>query len=190
MKTVKQIFSRLHIYILCLVLSALFWSWIFSLITDTTAYKKVSVYVDNDTCQTLELTLELEKDLPQDIRMVKVHTLSYVAFDEGALDYADIFIFPGSGIESRAQGLEPITDHPIVRGREVLTLDGDVIGIKVYDAATGTGCMKDFIQYAVPGQEPEDYYMVFPSLSRHLGSLNGSRDDAAFFVAEKMLAMN
>ena len=97
MRVLKNIFSQLHVYVLWLLLSAVFWGWIFSsFITDTRPEYKVVVYVDAARCADKELALRLEDPLPEGIRMVQVHPFSYAMFDEAGLRNADIFIVPAS----------------------------------------------------------------------------------------------
>ena len=47
MKILRNIFSQLHVYVLWLLLSTMFWGWIFaSFVNDTSPEKKVTIYVD------------------------------------------------------------------------------------------------------------------------------------------------
>ena len=49
---------------------------------------------DDPRCVSLkqELDARLEEDLPEGIRMIRVHPFSYAAFDESALLQADLYI--------------------------------------------------------------------------------------------------
>ena len=43
MRFVKNVFSQLHTFILWALMSAIFWGWIFTLVTDAPAGKKITV---------------------------------------------------------------------------------------------------------------------------------------------------
>jgi hypothetical protein len=45
MRFLKNIVSQTHRWILWALLSAVFWAWIFTLLTDTVPAKKVTVFV-------------------------------------------------------------------------------------------------------------------------------------------------
>ncbi|MGM9668154.1 MAG: hypothetical protein ACI3VZ_00150 [Faecousia sp.] len=186
MKLLKKITSKLYLYLLWLVLSSMIWSWIFALIGDTSTYKKITIYVDSRICADLDLTLALEEDLPEGIRMIKVHPFSYVVFDEPAMLESDIYIIRESEIDNYLEALYPITEmSQWYAGKETCVRDGEVYGVRIYDAQTGEGSLQSFITY-----EDEDYYLVFVKESKHIGNQNGSRgDDLAFVIAERLLTM-
>ncbi len=185
MKAIKQIFSRFYIYVLWALLSFLLWGWIFGIVTDTTTFHKVSIYVDCAEIQDLDLTLELEADLPEGIKMVKVHPMSYVVFDETTMLMGDILILRESSVEGYLEALCPMGDW----GAEYETYawDGQVYGIRVYDADAGQGILADYVTFLGAYEAQEDFYLVFLNDSHHLGSLNDSVDDAAIQIAERLL---
>ncbi len=190
MKTVKQIFAHFSTYVIWLLLSVFVWSWIFNMINDTSTFHKVSMYIDCHECADLDLTLELEEDMPKGIKMVKVHPLSYVVFDESTMFMGDILILRESQMENYRPVLADITalsgrwtDRPRYSQE-----DADY-GIQVYDGQTGEGILSDYVTFLHPGEEQENFYLVFLAESRHLGSLNGSKDDAAFQMADRLLTM-
>ncbi len=190
MATLKKIFSNIYLYILWALLAFFFWSWIFGLVNDTTTFKKVSIYIDCAAMEELDLTLELEEDLPQGIKMVKLHTKDYVVFDEPTMLMGDILVLKESELPYYVEALSPIA--PFAQAHPELaayTWEGETVGIRVYDAASGQGILNNYVSFLAPGEPPEDFYMVFLADSRHLGSLNGSADDAAFQLAEKLLTL-
>ena len=184
MRIVKNIFSQLHIYMIWLILSALLWGWIFTFVTDTVPAKKVVLFVDAPACQDLELRMELEKDMPEGLRMVQVHPFTYAMFDENTLLNADLYIVPASKVEEYRDSFAPL-DDTVLPGQTRGPLDG----IRVYDRAAGTGTADALITYAAPGTEAEDYYLFFGANSLHAAALTGSGDNAALAVAETLLNM-
>lgn len=157
MSKIKNAFSHLYLYVLWLVLSAVIWMFVFGFVTDTSIYKKVTLFVDapvNDTA----LAYELEKDMPDGIEMIKVHPFTYAMFDDSNITTADMFIIPESEIEVYASAF------------------ADIDGIKIWDAETHEGAAARFIEYP-----DEDCFLFFNIDGVHLD------DGAAMFVAEKML---
>lgn len=163
MRVLKNIFSQLHTFVLWLLASAIFWGWIFTFVTDTVPAKKVTVYCRVPAVQDTALAAALEQDMPEGLRMVKVHTFDYVMLDTASFDMGDIFIVPASEDPGFVQDLIP--------------LEGDG-GTKVYDAGTGEGAAMEYIQYG-----GEDYYLYLGSGSVHLD------DGAARAVARALLAL-
>ena len=60
--------------------------------------------------------------------------------------------------------------------------EGRTLGVKIWDAASGTGAAEDYLGYE-PG---EDYYLFFNADSPHLSSGDG----AALRVAEELLKLD
>ncbi len=164
MKMLKNIFTHLPMFVLWLMASALIWGWIFTYVTDTVPAKKVTVYCRVPAVQDTALAAELEKNMPEGLRMVKVHNFSYVMFDKDTFDRGDIFIVPAS------EEADFVAD--------LLPLEGEQ-GTKVFDASSGEGAASEYIQYG-----EEDYYLYLGSGSVHL------EDGAARAVAEEILALN
>ncbi len=183
----KHLASHLHVYVLWSILSAFLWMWIFGFVTDTTTFHKVSVYIDCHTCEELDLTLELEKDLPDGIKMVKVHPLQYVVFDEPTMLMGDIMILRACDLENYRDFLCPITLAAHRFDRPTYKIEDEVYGIQVYDGASGQGILCEYVSFLAPDEEPQNFYMVFLNKSRHLGQLNGSDDEAAFDIALRLL---
>ena len=91
MRVLKNIWSQLHRFVFWALLSTILWAWIFTLLTDTVPEKKVTLYVQTEDCRSVELTLKLEEEKPQGIKMVKVHPVSYAAFGNRELLEADLY---------------------------------------------------------------------------------------------------
>ena len=161
MRTLKNIFSHLHIFLLWAVLSTILWSWIFTLVTDTSPDKKVTVYCHVPEVQGTALAVRLEEDMPEGLKMIRVHSFDYVMFDTKSITEGDIFIIPASEREQFADDLIPIDDEN---------------GIKVYDSGTETGIALEYIVYG-----DEDYYLFLGAGSAHL------EDGKALKIAEMLL---
>lgn len=164
MRAVKNIFSQLHTFILWLLASAVLWGWIFTIVTETSPEKKVTVYCRVPAVADTDLAAALEEHMPDGLRMIKVHTFDYVMFSTDEFDRGDIFIVPASEDPAFVQDLLP--------------LEGDQ-ATQVYDAETGQGVAADYIQYG-----DEDYYLYLGSGSVHLA------DGAAAAVARELLALD
>ena len=163
MRILKNIISHLYIFLLWTVFSAILWSWIFTLVTDTSRDKKVTVYCHVPEVQDTLLAVELEKDMPEGLKMIKVHSFDYVMFNVDSINDGDIYIIPASEREPFADDLVPV---------------GEENGVKVYDCETGTGVAAEYISYG-----NEDYYLFLGAGSAHL------EDGKALIVAEALLAM-
>ena len=164
MRILKNIASNLHIFLIWAVLSAMLWSWIFTLVTDTSPDKKVTVYCHVPEVQDTALAIELEKDMPEGLKMIKVHSFDYAMFNVESISSGDIFIIPVSEIQQFARDLAPV---------------GGENGVKVYDSETGTGIAAEYISYG-----DEDYYLFLGAGSAHL------EDGKALAVAGSLLKIS
>ena len=182
MRLFRNIFSQTHRWILWALLSAVFWSWIFGLVTNTDPTHKVVLYANVDEMQDKALALRLEEEKPEEIKMIKVHPFSYALFDTQEALNADLYVIPASQAEGFLDSFAPIDGEELDRGdRELFTRDGKSYGIKLHDAATGESTAGDYLVYA-PG---EDYYLFFNVNSLHLSGGDG----AALRVAEALLRL-
>lgn len=164
MRFLKNVFSRLHTFVLWLLFSAIFWGWIFTVVTNAPVEKKITVYCQVPTLEDKAMAVELEKNMPEGLRMIEVHTFTYVKFDTRAIALGDIFIVPASQVQQFSEDLAPV--------------DG-VFGVKIYDAATGQGSALDFITYG-----EEDYYLFLGARSVHI------EDGKALEVAGSILELS
>lgn len=160
----RNVLSQLHSFAAWAIVAAIFTGWIFTNVTDTKAANKVEIFVNAYEMENMELRLELEENLPEGIRMIKVHRFTEALFGDRTFLNADIYIV-------RASDVEELRD----------AFSGE--GIKVYDAETGRGAADGYISYWVPGAESEDYYLFYGINSLH----TGKQDTAAFYVAERFM---
>ena len=190
MRVLRNIFSQLHEYMLWLLLSTVLWSWIFaSFLTDTKPEYKVVLYVDAYRCADTELSAALETQLPDGLRMIRVHPYSYAVFDTAALQNADLYIFPASRAEEYRDSFAPLTAPEADVVDRLWEKNGVPYGICVFDAAAGRGAAAEFITYTSPEEPAEDFYLFFGVNGLHAAALTGTGDDAALEVCRTLLAM-
>lgn len=172
MRVLKAIWSKLHVYVLWLIISAVFWAWIFSLVTNAPAEKKVTLFIDAPACRDVSMDEELEKTMPEGLRQVRAHLFSYVMFGEAEILNADIYVVPASGAEEYRESFRPLPEQA-ARGEGLYMMNGVPYGIPVGEAASA------WVDY-VPG---ETYYLFFGVNSVHM------EDGKAIAVAEDYLAL-
>lgn len=181
MRTIKNILSQFHRWLFWMLISFIFWGWIFTLVTDAAPARKVTLYAQVEACQDQALAQRLEQGMPQGLKMVKVHPFSYAVFDTKDLQNADLFILRASEIADCPLTFAPLDgedwdsgDWELYRGE-----DGKCYGVKIYDAAAGKGAAREYLDYT-----PDvDCYLCFNATSPHLGGGDG----AALRIAEALL---
>ena len=179
MRILKNIWSQLHLYLLWLLASALIWGVVFSILTDAPPEKKVTVFIDAADCRDLALREELEKTMPEGLRMIEVHPFSYVMFNEKTLLDADLYIVPESSVEDYRESFLLFPDA-------VPAQDLQEGGVRVYDASSGESAAASYIRY----DPAENYYLFFGVNSPHAAALSGRGDDAALAVADRLLQLD
>ncbi len=190
MRFLKNVFSQLHTFILIALLSTVFWAWIFTFVTDTSPEKKITVYFDVPAVRTTELSVELEKDMPDGIKMIRARTFDYAIIDDSTLQQGDIFVIRRSNMEKYLPDLAPLPILANKSGNSVglwLSPDGIPYGIPVRDAGSGICALPDFVTYAVPGEADEDFFLCFGAKSLHLTSNEGAVDGCAVAVARNII---
>ena len=129
----------------------IFGSFIFYQITDTDPAHKIALYMDGETVNADQLAEQLEKQLPDPIRMVRIHPFSYQMFGADELKAADLYIVPDSRKEEYRDWFVP--DDP---------------GIPVYDPETGLNIAGEWFRYEQTETEPEPYRLYTGAGSVHL----------------------
>lgn len=182
MRIVRAFLSAIPKYLFWLVASTIFWLWIFSFLTDAPTSKKVTLYANVPALAEPGLSVALESELPDGIRMIRAHSFDYFMFGDPATAEGDIYVLPVSAFETYRDVLAPIAPAE----GETLFYDGPTAyGVKVYDAATGDGAALQYIRYTGEDLPNEDYYLFFGKSSLH----TGEQDTAAFTVADSFLAL-
>lgn len=172
MRVLKAIWSKLHVYVLWLIVSVIFWGWIFTLVTGAPAEKKVTFFIDAPGCRDTALDVELEKTMPAGLRQVRAHLFSYIMFGEEELLNADFYVVPASSAEEYRDSFRPLPEA-LAQGAGLYRIEGVPCGLPVEGAAS------TWVDY-VPGEE---YFLFFGANSVHI------EDGAAFAVAESYLAL-
>ena len=94
MRVLKTIFSKFYLYVLWAFFAFLICGQIFSRLGDAPAAHKVTLYADVPSMRDAALAAELERELPEGIRVVKVHPFSYAMIDDGDLLASALYIIP------------------------------------------------------------------------------------------------
>lgn len=170
MRVLKAIGSKWHVYVSWMILSAVFWGWIFTLVTGAPAEKKVTLFLLTPACRDVALDEELEKTMPEGLRQVRAHLFSYTMFDGTELLNADLYVLPAGEYDSYAGSFRPLPEA--FSDREGVWTDGGVAyGLPVRGAASR------WVTY----EPDETYYLFFGINSVH------ADDGAAESVAESFL---
>ena len=179
-RCLKRFFSRLPAYVLWLLFSAVLWSWIVGLCTDTTPAKKVTLFLDVPAVEDAALSAALEEALPDGLKMVKAHSFSYVLFQSDALEQADLYVLPASEMEEFREKLLPLDG---LGAPDAWTSGGAVYGLRCYDARAASGAAAELVQYTAPDKPEEDHFICISKNSAHIA------DGAAMRVALRFLEL-
>ena len=179
MRVLKNIVSQLHVYIVWLILSAVLWGFVFNIVTDAPAAKKLVLFAEVESCRDRELSAELEKHRPEGIRLVQAHSFDYAMFDEQGLLSADFYIVPAASVESYRDSFRALDPAKFsAEGLRLLELDGQPCGILVWDGEKGSAA--SYLDYG-----EGEYYLFLGANSLHAGE----RDDAAYELLGELLRL-
>ena len=154
----------------CVLASAVFWGWIFTFLTDTDPERKIVIYADMREFRWRELSAALEEQAPEGIRLVQVRPFTYALMNPAALEQADLYVMPESHAEEYADWILPAPER-------------ESAGLLLYDAETGEGAAREYLNYGeCPG---ENWYLYFGARSSHAGGV----DSAAGEIAERLLRL-
>lgn len=181
MRVLRRIFSRFYVYVLWFFFAFLFCGLVFSRLGDTGAAHKITLYADVPAMRDTELASELEREMPEGIRMVKVHPFSYAMFDTDDLLGADLYIISESHVEEYADSFR-IIEGVTFDSEGGCFRDGKLWGALVWNAEKGEGIATDYIDYP-----DEDCWLFFNKDSQHILSMSGEGDDAAVLIARRLL---
>jgi len=179
MRVLKNILSQLHVYLVWLILGAVGWGFIFGIVTDAPAEKKLVLFAEVESIRDRELAVRLEENKPRGIRLVQVHSFDYVMFDEAGLLNADLYIVPAGSVETYRDSFLPLDADKLPPDTpELLELEGGACGIRVWDGEQG--CAASYIDYG-----EGEYYLFLGANSLHAGET----DDAAYWLIEAFLKL-
>ena len=179
MRVLKNIVSQLHVYIVWLILSAVLWGFVFNIVTDAPAEKKIVLFADVETCSDQAMSAALEAERPAGIKLVQVHSFGYSLFDEATLLNADLYIVRAQDAENYRYSFRPLDAEKLpLDGLTLFELDGAPCGIRVWDGAQG--CAASFLGYG-----EGEYYLFLGVNSLHAGE----KDDAAYELIAELLKL-
>lgn len=185
MNKLKRFFDLVPAMLLWLMLSIFLWGFVFNILTDVPAGEKIALFIDAPLTDETSLAVSLEKSVGDGIRMVQVRPFSYAMMSSEALEAADLYIIGESSIETYRAWLAPLPEE--LQTGEVLSLDGQPLGVKVFDAATGEGVAAEHIGYAHPSKALEDHYLCIGVNSLHVQSHENAQDNEAIACALALL---
>ena len=189
----RSIFDRLPLYLLWMLFAILVTMGLFQAVTDTDRAHKLTVMVNvkAEELQDTALMRKLSEELPEGIRMIKVRPFSYAMFREKSLKDADMWIIRESDFELFLPDLGPVegfrADHPDLEYYTVQDGDREIWGVKIWDGASGSGALTEYISYETADAPEESFYVVFNPASLHIGG--AGRDASAFVLAERLLSL-
>ena len=180
---IRRLFALLPWFVLWAFFIVLFGGFVMNRITDAPAAQKLTVYVDGEVRDAVQLAEKLEEHLNGSLRMAKVHPFSYALFGTDALKSADLYLVPASDAETYADWFAPLPgrwrDDPAAWRRE-----GTAYGLplKKEDGSRPLG--------AYLPESAETWYLFFGARSLHLADNAGSADNWAVTAAEFLLALD
>ena len=175
---IKRILRNWYRYILCALLSAIFWAWIFTLLFSAPAKKKIVLYADQPYLERNALSMALEEDLPDGIRIVDTASFDDKMFNQVEVLDGDLFLISESHAEAYLASFAPI-DRANFPGASFYESDGEAYGVLVYDEGMGLNVGGQFIVYT----PKERCWLFFNKDSMHIGK----NDDAAITIAQHFL---
>ena len=179
MRVLKNIVSQLHVYVVWLILSVVLWGFVFNILTDAPAEKKLVLFAEVAGCRDRELSSALEKHRPEGIRFVQAHSFNYAMFDQSGLLNADFYIVPAADVEEYRASFRPLdTEKFSADALTLLELDGQPCGILVWDGEKGSAA--DYLDYG-----EGEYYLFLGANSLHAGE----KDDAAYELLRELLRL-
>ena len=200
-----NVLRQTHMYVIWILVSAVFVSFLFNLATDVRREKKVTIFAQVDSIREAELETVLAEDLPEGIKMIKAHTFSYSLFGVSELGEDDIYIVKASDIDQYAGNFAPLDEFlESAQAAEELAMmaaknafasdtgsvqqkpldpyyskDGQRLGIMIYYVPLYTsGAASEYIEYSAEEGGAMAYYLCFGKAGAHPGE-NGAAAQTA-----------
>ena len=167
------------------MLSIFLWSFVFNFLTDVPAEEKLVLFIDAPLTEETRLAVQLEEAVGDSIRMVQVRPFSYAMMGSQEIENADLYIIGESSVEEYGDWFALLPEE-LCTG-ELLEKDGQPIGVKVYDAATGKGVAGEIIGYTHPSKVAEDHYLLVGKNSLHVQFHQSAVGDEAVHAALALL---
>ncbi len=184
MRRHSRLFDLLFWFVMWAFLSVMVWGFVFSRITDTDAYHKITLYIDAAVPGQTFLAVRLEEALPPGVRMVRVRPFDYFMFDTEGIRRGDLYIIRETELGNYLDWVAPLPEE--MAGEEgVLEQEGVPCGIPVSLPGSGSPAGASYIAY-----DPAcAYYLFFGGSSVHVPGNEGAADGAAIPVAQEFLRL-
>lgn len=189
MKKRKGFSDLAPLMLLWLMLSVLIWGWIFTFLTDTAPENKIVLFADAVTPGAEDMALALEEHLAEGIQMVKVYPFTRAMMNGDELEGADLFIVGASKVEVYRELFRPLPEEMLEAG-DILKIEGQPLGVKIFDQASGKGGAGRYITYLNEYGEPEDFYLFFGAKSLHVAGNEQAVDHQAVKFAQLIMNMD
>ncbi|MCR5009723.1 MAG: hypothetical protein K6A91_02150 [Clostridia bacterium] len=178
-KVLRNLLRQLLLYLMCIILASILTTFIFNRITDTSPQHKVAVFIDVPSVKSAELQTVLDEDLPEGIKMTKVHTFNYDMFGYSGGDEADIYIVAADRIGEFIDYFAPVSEFLPPRSiYQYYVHDGVPYGVLVKGG--GYAASAEYISY----EEGKEYYLFFRK-----GSVHPGPDGASAYIAERLMTL-
>lgn len=187
MKKMKVFFDLVPAMLMWMMLSIFLWGFVFNFLTDADPAEKLVIFIDAPLAQETRLAASLEEITAAPVNMVQVRSFNYAMMSSVEIERADLYIVGASQAEDYKSWFAPLPKALLSVG-EILVIDGQSCGVKIYDAASGNGAAAAHIGYAAPGQVVEDYYLFVGVRSLHVQEHEGAVDDQAVTCALQLLS--
>ena len=185
MRKIRRFFDALPALVLWAMLSIFLWSFVFNFLTDVPAAEKVVLFIDAPLTNETQLAVKLEEAAGESIKMVQVRSFAYAMMGSEEIENADLYIIGESGIAEYADWFAPLPQE--LCAGTLLERDGQPMGVKVWDAATGGGLAPEIIGYTFPGKAIEDHYLLVGKNSLHVQSHENAVDNEAVTCTLELL---
>ena len=164
--------------------------------TSPTKKEKILFYISALDVNSSILVKESKNAANDDLRLVRINHESVSSSENSRLfglvyDSTDIYIYPESQLERTTPLSIKISEDdvetllPNAASKEIK----EQCAIKIYDATTEEGCLKDIIDYHISEKQKENYYLSFFKSSLHIGALNNCSSDSALKIANHLFSL-
>ena len=182
-KKIKRTLRLLSHLLLWALAAGLLTGWVFNLLTDARREEKITLFAGMRSVRGQALAAVLEGDLPEGIRMVQVRPFAYAMMDTVSLETADLYVMTAAQAEEHRDWIRSLPAE-IAEGDAPLVLDGETVGIRLFDATAGQGAARSFFSYEEAPEE--DWYLCFGAKGFHLTDLPQGKDNEALAAAKRL----
>ncbi|MBO2517509.1 MAG: hypothetical protein CW338_09625 [Clostridiales bacterium] len=185
----KRCLSPLMPMLLVIILSAVLWGWIFTLITDTAADRKITLYTTASIADQTALSVQLEDwaraDGTENIRMAQAREFTYFMFGGDALAAGDLFIIRESELDDYIGWFVslPAEFRDLPGATYIDNGHGTPVGIRLRTPDDENGALKHL------SLADGDWYLFFGKESLHLEGNRDAVDNCAADTARHLLNM-